>query len=155
MGKHAGTKEGHYIVGEKGDCPGGDGDSNDRSSNDVWHEIILARTRQEFFDIASRLAPRQLACSFNSLVAYADWKYRPEVEEYVSPPGEFVVPEELSDWVDQNVRGPIGMLFDCVGPNMFLAWGVWAGALPFARVSRPGRTAPTCKCRPRARYKIC
>jgi len=108
VGKHAGTKEGHYIVGEKGERPGGDGDSTERPANDVWHEIILARTREEFFDIASRLAPRQLACNFNSLVAYADWKYRPGPVPYATPDGEFDVPDILSDWVDDNVRGSVG-----------------------------------------------
>jgi len=108
VGKHAGTKEGHYIVGEKGSRPGGDSDGSERPSNDCWHEIILARTREEFFDAAARLAPRQLACSFNSLLAYADWKYRPEPEPYTTPDGEFSVPFELKDWVDDNVRGCVG-----------------------------------------------
>lgn len=108
VGKHAGTKDGHYIIGEKGSRPGGDGDSTERSTNDVWHEVILARTREEFFDLAARLAPRQLACSFSSLVAYADWKYRPEVQVYATPDGEFSVPFELRDWVDDNVRGAVG-----------------------------------------------
>jgi len=103
-----GKKEGIYIVGKRGERPGGDGDSAGRPANDVWHEIILARTREEFFDIASRLAPRQLACNFNSLVAYADWKYRPEPVPYATPDGEFDVPDVLSDWVDDNVRGSVG-----------------------------------------------
>lgn len=111
VGKHAGTKEGHYIVGEKGTRPGGDEDSAERPSNDSWHEIILARTREEFFDLAARLAPRQLACSFTSLSAYADWKYRPVKEEYVGPDGVWSVPDELLDWVDENVRGTPGMSY--------------------------------------------
>lgn len=108
VGKHAGTKDGHYIIGEKGDRPGGSDDGAERPANDVWHEIILARTRPEFFDIAARLAPRQLACNFNSLVAYADWKYKPPNEPYVTPNGEWSVPFELRDWVDDNVRGSVG-----------------------------------------------
>lgn len=104
VGKHAGTKDGHYIVAEKGNRPGGDGDSNERSSNDVWHEIILARTREEFFDLASRLAPRQLACSFTQLTSYADWKYRVVETPYASPEGEFEVPIELQQWVNGNLR---------------------------------------------------
>nr|QCX29439.1 Replication-associated protein [Plant associated genomovirus 9] len=110
VGKHAGTKEGHYIVGEKGSRPGGDGDGSERPSNDAWHEIVLARTREEFFDLATRLAPRQLACSFNSLSAYADWKYRPEPIPYTTPDGEWVVPDVLADWVDENVRRPKGLV---------------------------------------------
>lgn len=108
VGKHAGTKEGHYIIGEKGTRPGGSEDSAERPSNDSWHEIILARTREEFFDLASRLAPRQLACNFNSLTLYADWKYRPVVEPYSSPDGEWTIPDELTDWVENNIRNPIG-----------------------------------------------
>lgn len=111
VGKHAGTKDGHYIISEKGARPGGDIDSAERPSNDVWHEIILARTRQEFFDTAARLAPRQLACNFSSLTLYADWKYKPVQEPYTTPDGEFSVPFELKDWVDDNVRGSVGMFF--------------------------------------------
>jgi hypothetical protein len=105
VGKHAGTKDGHYIIGEKGERPGGDDDGSERSGNDVWHEIILARTREEFFDSAARLAPRQLACSFSQLTAYADWKYKPVEKEYESPAGDMLVPSELSEWVDANVSG--------------------------------------------------
>ncbi|QNI80849.1 RepA [Tecoma stans associated gemykolovirus] len=79
-------------------------------ANDVWHEVILARTREEFFDLAARLAPRQLACSFSSLTAYADWKYRPEPIPYETPDGEWSIPSELSDWMDTNVRGVPGKL---------------------------------------------
>nr|QCX29445.1 Replication-associated protein [Plant associated genomovirus 9] len=110
VAKHAGTTQGHYIVGEKGSRPGGDGDGSERPSNDAWHEIVLARTREEFFDLATRLAPRQLACSFNSLSAYADWKYRPEPIPYTTPDGEWVVPDVLADWVDENVRRPKGLV---------------------------------------------
>lgn len=107
-GKYAGTKDGHYIIGEKGDRPGGNEDSSDRPNSDVWHEVILSRTREEFFDCAARLAPRQLACNFSSLVAYADWKYKPQAVAYTTPDGEFSVPFELRDWVDENVRGQVG-----------------------------------------------
>lgn len=129
VGKHAGTKEGHYIIGEKGERPGGDGDGSDRPSNDVWHEIILARTREEFFDSAARLAPRQLACSFSSLTAYADWKYRPVQVEYATPDGEFSVPFELRDWVDDNVRGCIGELPLRSGAQYILGWVVGVSRL--------------------------
>lgn len=107
VGKHAGTKEGHYIVAESGERPMGD--SEDRPSNDVWHEIILARTREEFFDKCQAMAPRQLACSFTQLSAYADWKYAPAPVPYESPPGEFVdIPEELTQWVSDNITNKIG-----------------------------------------------
>lgn len=104
-GKYAGTKDGHYIVAEKGTRPGGDQDVANRPASDVWHEIISARTKEEFFDVVSRLAPRNLACNFTSLHAYAEWKYRPAVEVYTSPEGTFDVPDVLRDWVDDNLRG--------------------------------------------------
>ena len=108
VGKHAGTQEGHYIIGEKGSRPGGAEDSSERSTNDVWHEIILARTREEFFDFAARLAPRQLACSFGQLTMYADWKYRPEAQPYSSPSGDWSIPWDLSDWVRDNLGSNLG-----------------------------------------------
>uniref|UniRef100_A0AAU6S5B5 Replication associated protein n=2 Tax=unclassified Gemykolovirus TaxID=2763233 RepID=A0AAU6S5B5_9VIRU len=105
VGKHAGTKEGHEIVAERGMRPGGEDDGTERPSNDVWHEIILARTREEFFDSAARLAPRQLACSFSQLTAYADWKYRVAEKLYETPVGNFEVPIELQRWANENLEG--------------------------------------------------
>lgn len=140
VGKHAGTKEGHYIVGEKGVRPGGDGDGSERPSNDAWHEIILARTREEFFDSAARLAPRQLACSFSSLTAYADWKYRPVSAPWSSPDGEFSVPFELKDWVDDNVRGAVGKCSPLPGPPRGGHGGISGGAP--APPSRPSGLTP-------------
>lgn len=104
VGKHAGTKEGHEIVAERGMRPGGEDDGTERPSNDVWHEIILARTREEFFDSAARLAPRQLACSFSQLTAYADWKYRVAEKLYETPVGNFEVPIELQRWANENLE---------------------------------------------------
>lgn len=107
VGKHAGTKEGHEIVAERGECPMGD--EEDRPTNDVWHEIILARTREEFFEKCQTMAPRQLACSFTQLCSYADWKYAKPKEVYQPPAGEFVdVPQELTDWVERNLTRPHG-----------------------------------------------
>lgn len=141
VGKHAGTKEGHYIVGEKGSRPGGDGDGSERPTNDAWHEIVLARTREEFFDLATRLAPRQLACSFNSLSAYADWKYRPEPIPYTTPEGDWQVPDVLADWVDENVRGVPG---ECpCGARIHL----WLGVFGQERCHSHGSRAMTTRLR--------
>lgn len=85
------------------------GDEEDRPSNDVWHEIILARTREEFFEKCQTMAPRQLACSFTQLCSYADWKYAKPKEVYEQPAGEFIdVPEELTDWVERNLKNKHG-----------------------------------------------
>lgn len=37
-----------------------------------WAEIILAETREEFFETVARLDPRSLCVSFTSLKCYAD-----------------------------------------------------------------------------------
>lgn len=103
VGKHAGTKDGHYIVAEKGTRPGGEDAGVSRSTNDVWHEIILARTETEFFELAARLAPKQLACSFTQLKGYAAWKYKTADEMYSNPIGEWSVPFELQDWARENI----------------------------------------------------
>lgn len=108
VGKHAGTQDGHYIVAEKGTRPGGEGAGSTRSANDVWAEIILARTEEEFFSNTARLAPKQLACSYPSLRSYANWKYAKEAENYTGPDGEWSVPFDLQDWAAENIGESIG-----------------------------------------------
>lgn len=74
-----------------------------------WAEICLAESREEFFAMCQRLAPRALLCSFTSLRAYADWKYRVDPAPYQSPPGlEFSTSNypELDSWVAENLGRP-------------------------------------------------
>ena len=73
----------------------------------VWAQILLAETRDEFFEACARLAPRALLCSFTSLSCYADWKYREVVAPYRSPEGlQFDTSgfPELSEWVASSLR---------------------------------------------------
>nr|UBQ66256.1 Rep protein [finch CRESS-DNA virus] len=81
VGKYAGHKEGHYIIGDQCDRPGGDKDDSERTQSDIWSEIINATNEGEFFEKLAALAPKQLGCNFGSLKLYADWKYRPEVAD--------------------------------------------------------------------------
>jgi len=75
-------------------------------SSDKWLEIIAAETREEFFELAARLDPKSLCCSFNGLVMYADWKYRVDRAPY-STPGSISICAEgvagLHDWVRRNL----------------------------------------------------
>lgn len=76
--------------------------------SDPWAEIIMAESRDEFFELCTKLAPRALACSFNSLQSYADWKYRPEPTPYVHPEGlhfNHDIMGALDDWVSENLGG--------------------------------------------------
>lgn len=73
-----------------------------------WATIILQPSREEFYEAVARLDPRSLCVNFNSLRAYADWKYRDSVEPYTTPPGlSFETSDfpELSRWVEENLVG--------------------------------------------------
>jgi len=106
VGKYAGHKEGHFIIGDACERPGGDKEDTERTQADIWSEIICATTEGEFFEKLAALAPKQLGCNFGSLKLYAEWKYRPVVAEYNSPAGTWDVPDVLNEWADVNVRHP-------------------------------------------------
>ncbi|ANN22659.1 replication initiation associated protein [Gemycircularvirus HV-GcV2] len=75
----------------------------------VWATIIMASTREEFFEACATLAPRSLVCSFTSLKCYADWKYRPEPVPYEHPSGlsfDTTAYPELDAWVSHALEGP-------------------------------------------------
>lgn len=72
-----------------------------------WTECLLAESREEFFETVARVDPRALCCSFSSLRAYADWKYRPIMDAYQTPVGiSFDTTEvpQLSQWIQRNLE---------------------------------------------------
>lgn len=99
------TKDGDIVGGGllREDCVTG-GDV--RGSGNKWHIIVMATSRGEFFDLCAELEPRALCCSFNSLKAYADWRFRPEPKPYEHP-RELAFDEdatrELRQWSDDNL----------------------------------------------------
>lgn len=106
VGKYAGHKEGHYIIGDQCDRPGGDKDDSERTQADIWGEIICATTEEDFFEKLAALAPKQLGCNFGSLKLYAEWKYRPVIGAYEPPLGDYVPTPELQGWADKWVNEP-------------------------------------------------
>ena len=78
-------------------------------TRDPWADVIMASTRDEFFELVSQVAPRSLCCSFTSLRAYADWRYREDQQPYCTPAGlsfdtgEYPI---LGEWVQQALVGP-------------------------------------------------
>jgi len=125
------TKDGDVVAGGL-ERPDGRGVHEAR---DVWREIILAETRDRFFELCAELAPGALCRSFTSLRAYADWKYRPIRGPYESPPGiRFDTSEfpELADWVQENLEGyhpgRRGKSLIVVGPTR-LGKTMWARSL--------------------------
>lgn len=105
VGKHAGKKEGHYIIGDQCERPGGDQVPAQRSESDRWGEIIAAETREEFWEKLAALAPKQLGCNYGSLKLYAEDHYRQDAAEYVSPEGTWRLPEILAEWADDYASG--------------------------------------------------
>jgi hypothetical protein len=99
------TKDGD-IVGGGLERPGGDGVS---SSSSVWSQLVLARDRDQFFEMCADLAPRALLCNFTSLRCYADWRFRADPAPYEHPVGVLLSTErypQLDTWVQQNLGGP-------------------------------------------------
>lgn len=73
-----------------------------------WARIILAETREEFFNLIADLDPRSLCVSFGSIRTYADWKYRESRDPYISPRGIHFNTEgfpELQQWAERNLGG--------------------------------------------------
>ncbi|AXB22640.1 replication associated protein [Lepus americanus faeces associated genomovirus SHP11] len=105
VGKHAGKKEGHFIIGDQCERPS-EGDVDTRSQSDIWSEIIGCTTQEEFWSKLAALAPKQLGCNFGSLKLYVDWKYKPAQEIYETPQGTFDVPGVLQEPKGLVLFGP-------------------------------------------------
>lgn len=104
-------------------------------AGDVWHQIINATTRDEFFELCGSLAPRNLACNFPSLCKYADWRYRVDRTPYSTPDGYVFDTSrfpELDDWVRCNLDGyqpgRRGKSLVLIGPSR-MGKTVWARSL--------------------------
>lgn len=75
-------KDGDVVAGGL-ERPGGD-DVSGLSSQ--WDRIVDAENADEFWELVRTLAPRVLLTNFNSLRSYCEWRYRPVVADYVTPP---------------------------------------------------------------------
>jgi len=94
-------KDGDVVCGGLGRPSG----TRDVPTSTQWAEIAAAPTRDEFWELCRRLAPKALLTSFPSLRAYAEWNYRPVLAEYESPPGATFVggqSDGRDDWVLQS-----------------------------------------------------
>ena len=78
------------------------------SPGDTWAILANAGSSEEFWGLVRELAPRALLTNFTSLRAYADWNFRPQREQYSTPPEisfDLSGYPELSEWVRDNVSG--------------------------------------------------
>lgn len=125
------TKDGDVVAGGL-ERPDG---SRLSKAGDVWNDIFLAETRDEFFRLCGELAPRSLICSFNSIIKYADWKYRVDPTPYSTPDGyRFDTSSfpELDQWVRDNLEGyqpgRRGLSLVLIGPSR-MGKTMWARSL--------------------------
>lgn len=73
-----------------------------------WDTIVGAQDVGEFWELLRTLAPRTLLSNFNSLRSYAEWRYRPTIADYISPPGvvfDISGVEELGEFVRESLSG--------------------------------------------------
>lgn len=109
----------------------------------TWGDIILAPTRDEFFERVAANDPRALACSFSSIQAYANWKYRSDAAPYETPAGIHTDTSEypvIGDWVNdylgqgyEDVLPPVVQLpggSQSVAPSQLSGMGACPDASP-------------------------
>lgn len=109
-------KDGEVVAGGL-ERPGGE---DVAGAGNVWDRIVDAETAPEFWELVRALAPRVLLTNFNSLRGYVEWKYKPVVAEYITPPGivfDLSEVEELSQFVRESLSG------DCVGKLSYTSCG--------------------------------
>lgn len=98
-------------------------------ASEKWARILLSESRDEFFETVAQLDPRALCINFGSLRAYADWRYRPTRDPYVTPGGISFDTSgfpELEQWVRESLAGLSGKrtpsLAGSGGPGLHLRY---------------------------------
>lgn len=77
-------------------------DEPKRSQTSIWSEIVGSESAEQFLSLARELAPKEYGLNYDRLVSYCRAHYD-KPAEYVPRHVDFVVPPELSSWVDDNV----------------------------------------------------
>lgn len=98
-----------YAIKDGEVCAGGLARPTEKSlgkRSDPWPEIVLAESREEFFQRVRALNPRALCTTFTQLCKYADWQYRVDAEPYRHDESLTFDLErfpELLDWASEYV----------------------------------------------------
>ena len=69
----------------------------------LWSEVIAAETAEEVHSLAKEISPRDYVLSYDRICSYADTK-KNRLERYAPRFTDFVVPDEISEWVVQELR---------------------------------------------------
>lgn len=84
-----------------------DGDfiSTHKDNNSDWGSLIDANSFDEFMDQVQLLHPRDAILHHNSIRAFAEYRFKKEINEYISPytNESFALPVELDDWLNNEV----------------------------------------------------
>ena len=94
------TKDGDIVAGGL-ERPG-----DETSSSTDWAKIVAASDADTFWKLCETLAPRALLCNFNSVRAFAEWRYKPDPPLYESPRGISFSTDDfpsLTEWVQSNI----------------------------------------------------
>lgn len=114
-----------------------------------WDTIIAAPTRDQFLDLCLQLAPKDTVCSWGSVTKFADWRYRVEPEEYVSPSGVGFTPESAEGLVEWYSQSGIGSGQTMIG-ELFLSGPPLSRASPTGAECHPAFAADMKLGRPRS-----
>lgn len=106
LGYDYATKDNDIVGGGSLERPTAGTEAGVSNESRKWLQIVAAETRDEFFDLCGRLAPKSLCVSYSNLARYADWKYAVTPSAYVTPSGTFDLGEypELHNW-SQRMQG--------------------------------------------------
>lgn len=99
------TKDGDVVAGGLGrDDLGG---NTSEPSQDIWHQAVAQPSRDEFFALLEVHVPKYLILHFPAISKWADFRYRTEAIDYISPEGTFNLDDyrQLHIWVEESLGG--------------------------------------------------
>lgn len=136
------TKDGNIVAGGLG-RPNESGDAILRKDA-IWHTIMDASSREQFFELVRELAPADLAKCYPSLCKYADFRYAPPELVYGGPTREdprFEISQypDLVEWCqgfDQRCDEQLGKFKHAPlsGPLTGPRGALWRLTPPLARI---------------------
>lgn len=77
-------------------------DTNGNSG--TWSTILAAPTKDVFLAEIEKNAPRDFVLNLDRIMSFADYRYKVEIPPYEDPFTNYTVPQDLQDWVDENIQ---------------------------------------------------
>lgn len=74
--------------------------SSKTDKSELWKSAIAtASNTQSCLDAIGEVSPRGLCKAFNSIKAFAEWKFKEITEDYTSPFTDFIIGEDIQSWL--------------------------------------------------------